>query len=230
DFLFLPGNVAGYRIHADTDNFGAVAGELFELGIEHRQLRRTNRGPVRRIKYQHNVLLSPVVAQFDALPDIAHHRRQIEIRRLITNVNGCHCTPPIQMAILESAATSRKLVYALSFVCNFTARSRLSSLVDPVLSSRRQHPAYGCLAMPLGSLCYFESNESVQSRGKLTSPVSTAGCCHLWPWSGGLPGSPMRSVTGHCWRSSNTWVAFPSWWRWCSTSASPVTGSSRSTT
>src|SRR5450755_1780890 len=97
-------------VHADAYYFGAIAGKLFQFGIERRQLDCTHGRPVRWIKHQYDILLSPVVAQLDALFNVAHHGGQIEIRGLITYVYGWHSTPPVQVAILESGGTARKSV------------------------------------------------------------------------------------------------------------------------
>src|ERR1039457_1460287 len=54
-----------------------------EAGMRGGQLRGANRRPVGGVESQDNVLLSPVIAEFELLFDITYHRREFEMRQFI---------------------------------------------------------------------------------------------------------------------------------------------------
>ena len=76
--------MAGNGIDRDTQNLGVEGFEFIQVILVARYLFASDRGPVERIKGQHDVFLSPILGQGDRSP---HMRGQSKVRRLISNFN-----------------------------------------------------------------------------------------------------------------------------------------------
>lgn len=85
DIVLLPRHVAIKSIYADVQNLGIKRGELFAIAIERRQLLGSSRCPVQQMKADYHMLLPAKIAQPDSRPQISIHRRQLEVRRHVSN-------------------------------------------------------------------------------------------------------------------------------------------------
>ena len=61
-------------------------GEFLPVGIECRHLRRASRRPVQRMEAHHHIVLAQIVAEFYLYMLFALHRRQLEIRGRVSDL------------------------------------------------------------------------------------------------------------------------------------------------
>jgi hypothetical protein len=85
DIVFLPRQMAVKRVYADVQDLGIKRGELLAVAIERRQLFRSSRRPVQRMKADDHMLLPAKITQPHPDARVAFHCRQIKVRRHVSN-------------------------------------------------------------------------------------------------------------------------------------------------
>ena len=90
DFEFLLRYVAEHRIAAHAQDLGIVLGEARQIALVRRGLRRSNRGPVQRVKGEQEMALAAVVGQTGTVLFLAGAGGNVEIGRGLARLERCH--------------------------------------------------------------------------------------------------------------------------------------------
>src|SRR5581483_9163583 len=88
--LAFPNSGVHDRLDRYRDGLGSKVDKGRAIELQGHHLPVGNRVPIERIKSQDNVLLSTMFAEPEALFDSGDERRQVEVGRLIANLQGWH--------------------------------------------------------------------------------------------------------------------------------------------